>query len=215
MKKSVYSLVLMDDVIEAVDRLAYSIGTSRSNLINQILAERVALTTPEMQMKNIFESMQMLLDHYQHFQIQPQAADSMMSIRSVLKYKYNPTIRYAVTLLRENGPRLGEVKMISRSQSDVLQNYLAHFFDIWTQYEQDKGMSGWVMDQGGKWSRILGRPEGMSCDDDTVAQAIVAYIKAVDDGLKIYCNHLDAMTIAKTKLYEHFNAYYHYQKFKI
>ena len=47
MKKSVYSLVLMDDIVAAIDELAYSLQTSRSNLINQILAEKVALVTPE------------------------------------------------------------------------------------------------------------------------------------------------------------------------
>ena len=35
--KSVYSLVLSDDVVAAVDRAAYGLGTSRSNLINQLL----------------------------------------------------------------------------------------------------------------------------------------------------------------------------------
>ena len=54
MKKSVYSLVLMDDVVEAIDRMAYSMNTSRSNLINQILAERVSYVTPEMRMRDIF-----------------------------------------------------------------------------------------------------------------------------------------------------------------
>ena len=33
LKKSVYSLVLMDEVIKAVDEQAYRLGTSRSNLI--------------------------------------------------------------------------------------------------------------------------------------------------------------------------------------
>ena len=36
MKKAVYSLVLSEDVVDAVDRMAYARGTSRSNLINQI-----------------------------------------------------------------------------------------------------------------------------------------------------------------------------------
>ncbi len=39
MKRSTYSLILMDDVVAAIDRLAAQQGTSRSNLINQILAE--------------------------------------------------------------------------------------------------------------------------------------------------------------------------------
>ena len=55
MKKSVYSLVLMDDVVKAIDQMAYENNTSRSNLINQILAEKVMLITPEMRMRDIFD----------------------------------------------------------------------------------------------------------------------------------------------------------------
>ena len=54
MKRSAYSLILMDDVVAAVDRLAAQQGTSRSNLINQILAEHVCCTTPEQQMRQVF-----------------------------------------------------------------------------------------------------------------------------------------------------------------
>ena len=55
MNKSVYSLVLMDNVVSEVDKMAYEMGTSRSNLINQILAEYVRYTTPEMRMRAVFE----------------------------------------------------------------------------------------------------------------------------------------------------------------
>ena len=54
MKRNAYSLILMDDVVAAVDRLAAQQGTSRSNLINQILAEHVCCTTPEQQMRQVF-----------------------------------------------------------------------------------------------------------------------------------------------------------------
>lgn len=47
MKKSVYSVVLSDEVIAKVDRIAYMNNTNRSNMINQILADYVSLTTPE------------------------------------------------------------------------------------------------------------------------------------------------------------------------
>ena len=53
MSKSVYSVVLMDDVVDAVDRLAYEAGTNRSNMINRILAEYVQLATPEQRMQDI------------------------------------------------------------------------------------------------------------------------------------------------------------------
>ena len=54
MKKSVYSLVLSDDVVEAVDRAAYQNGLSRSAMVNQILADYVSYTTPEKRMREIF-----------------------------------------------------------------------------------------------------------------------------------------------------------------
>ena len=54
MKKSVYSLVLMDDVVKAIDDMAYKLNTSRSNLINQILAEHVSFKTPESLIKDVF-----------------------------------------------------------------------------------------------------------------------------------------------------------------
>ena len=47
MKKSMYSLMLADEVVKAVDELAAEQGTNRSNMINQILAERLELVTPE------------------------------------------------------------------------------------------------------------------------------------------------------------------------
>ena len=62
MNKSVYSLVLMDNVVSEVDKLAYELGTSRSNLINQILAEYVRYTTPEMRMRAIFDEMEKLME---------------------------------------------------------------------------------------------------------------------------------------------------------
>ena len=54
MKKTVYSLVLSEDVVAEIDRLAYHNGTNRSNMINQILAEYVSYVTPEKKMQDIF-----------------------------------------------------------------------------------------------------------------------------------------------------------------
>ena len=94
MNKSVYSLVLADEVVEAIDRMAYSMNTSRSNLINQILAERVSLMTPEMRMRQIFSEIEQLMD--QRFLFIDQPSDSMIAIKSPVRYKYKPTLRYSL-----------------------------------------------------------------------------------------------------------------------
>ena len=94
--KSVYSLVLSDDVVAAVDRAAYGLDTSRSNLINQLLADYVSFITPEKRRKDIFDSLASVLDSFEPFQVQNRGSDSMLCIRSPLRVKYNPTVRYTV-----------------------------------------------------------------------------------------------------------------------
>ena len=41
MKKTLYSLMLDEEVVREVDRMAHRLGTNRSALINQLLAEAV------------------------------------------------------------------------------------------------------------------------------------------------------------------------------
>lgn len=128
MNKSVYSLVLMDNVVSEVDKMAYEMGTSRSNLINQILAEYVRYTTPEMRMRAVFEEMERLMQGVDSFQIQPQPSDAMLTIRSALRYKYKPTIRYSVELYRSSrGRTVGALKVAFRTQSQPLIEMLTSF----------------------------------------------------------------------------------------
>ena len=114
--KSVYSLVLSDDVVAAVDRAAYGLDTSRSNLINQLLADYVSFITPEKRRKDIFDSLASVLDSFEPFQVQNRGSDSMLCIRSPLRVKYNPTIRYTVELSRSSDNHLGQLKIMTRSR---------------------------------------------------------------------------------------------------
>lgn len=126
MNKSVYSLVLMDDVIQAVDAEAYRRGTSRSNLINQILAEHLSCITPEMRMQEIFCSLTDLISS--SFQIQQQRSASLMTLRTALEYKYRPTVNYKVELERSPDEFLGTLKVRIRTQSEPLINLFNNFF---------------------------------------------------------------------------------------
>ena len=72
MNKSVYSLVLSDEIVQEIDRLAYEAGASRSAMINQILADYVRYTTPEKRMREVFSAIeQMLLGSVFEPQLQP------------------------------------------------------------------------------------------------------------------------------------------------
>ena len=97
MGKSVYSLVLGDEVIAAADRVAYQKNMSRSALINQILAEALSCVTPERRNRSVFDAVEKWMQT-SGFRLQMMPSESVLSIHSALSYKYNPRIRYAVEL---------------------------------------------------------------------------------------------------------------------
>lgn len=193
MSKSVYSIVLTDDVVEAIDRLAYSMNTSRSNLINQILAERVSYVTPEKRMSDIFETLGKLMsDSSDNFQIQQQPSDDMLSIRSALKYKYKPTIRYSLQLYRSFDKTIGELKVSFRTQSAQLISILTDFLKLWVELENTyvvrffpEGIRYVIED--GRFTRIFRLPHGREGQSNSqIAEAIAEYIQMFDEILKVY-----------------------------
>ena len=93
MQKSVYSIVLSDDVVAQIDRLAYRHNTNRSNMINQILAEYVSYVTPDKRMQDTFRRMESILQAADTFQVLMQPTVSTLNLRSAIAFKYNPSVR--------------------------------------------------------------------------------------------------------------------------
>lgn len=200
MKKSVYSLVLMDDIVEAVDRVAYSQNTSRSNLINQILAEYLSLMTPEKRMRQVFDQMEQLFDTGGCFQVQAQPSDAMLSVRSALSFKYKPTIRYAVELYRavqekEGVPTIGELRVSLRTQNQQLIDSITRFFRLWQGMERHfvgrqfaLGVPPSALDgEQGRYVRWLKLPQSRpELTGEELGRAISGYIQMLDQVLKVY-----------------------------
>ena len=191
MKKSVYSIVLSDDVIDKIDELAYRTNTSRSNLINQILADHVSYTTPEKRYRNIFDCIREMMDN--QFNIPVQGSDTLMSIRSPLKYKYKPTIRYKVELLREQkNNTFGILNVTMRTQSAILLESLEVFFCLWQQLEKkyiDKYFTGGIKAEfsDGKYIRAFKFTSiTESLSPDKIGKAISDYITIIDSVMKLY-----------------------------
>ncbi len=210
MKKSVYSLVLTDDVVEAIDELAYSMNTSRSNLINQILAEKVSLMTPEMRMRDIFSRIEQLMDG--RFQLLDQPSDAMISIKSPLKYKYKPTIKYSIELYRSFEGAVGKLKISLRTQSGNLIRMLHEFFKLWKSVE-DKYLAQ-VFRGGVPWeaselsfSREFYAPRDSRLSDLQIADSIGGYITMIDTAIKLYFENADSPQIAKQKITELYAGY--------
>ena len=190
LKKSIYSLVLSDSVIRAADQMAYSRGISRSALIDELLAQSLSCVTPEMRMRDIFLSLEGLMENDRIFKIQGRNSESMLSLFSALQYKYRPTIRYSVELYRQfKGDSFGELKIQSRTQSLQLLTALEDFYRLWIELEQaflgGRNISYRMGD--GKLIRQLSLPPGRNSYSETeLGEGIAAYIRSFDRAMKIY-----------------------------
>ncbi len=191
MNKSVYSLVLTDDVVAEIDRIAYENGTSRSNTVNQILAEYVSYDTPEKRIREVFSEVENLLTGSSRFQVMMQPSDSMFSLRSALAYKYNPTVRYSVELNRNLQPAIGELRVSVRSQSSALRLYMLQFFKLWSRIEQNLVGHVECAMADDRYIRRLAVAEDRKLDNEALGQAIAEYIRLFDTALKLFFNNLD------------------------
>ena len=185
MNKSVYSLVLSDEIVQEIDRLAYEAGASRSAMVNQILADSVRYTTPEKRMREVFSAIeQMLMGSVFEPQLQP--SESMFSLRSALDYKYNPSVRYSVELYRNALPMLGELRVSIRSQNSALVLALLQFFKLWTRIETAYIGRVECAIEDGRYVRKLRLSENSMPTNEQIGEGIAGYINLLDSAMKLY-----------------------------
>lgn len=191
MNKNIYSFVLSDDVIEAVDRLASAERLSRSAMVNKILAERVAYVTPEMRLKSLLDSVNnaMASDFF------PESSNgSTLIMRTSLRYRYKPTIRYSVEINSVQGERVGELKVFFRTQNEDFASDIADFFRLWAALEQkfisDRISHDIICEMtNNRFTRTLNLPE-QDVSDEELGAAIAAYVEMFDNTMKQYFSQL-------------------------
>ncbi|MBE7058799.1 MAG: hypothetical protein E7387_06830 [Ruminococcaceae bacterium] len=190
MQKSLYSLMLMDDVVRAIDNLALQQNTNRSNLVNQILAEYVSMTTPEMRVNNIFKSIEDLINQC-GMNIIPYVSPNQMtmSLKSSLEYKYRPTIKYEVSLYRTpQSAAIGELDVVFRTQSEELIRAMTEFFRLWTTiesaYRRDVKITYALYD--GRFTRSINVSPDRNYTSEELGNNISSYIQIFDKLVKGY-----------------------------
>lgn len=209
MKKTLYSLVLDDEVVREVDMLAHRLGTNRSSLINQILAEYVDLTTPEQRINEVLSTIEQLMSPSRELVPFFSPNSLSMSLKSSLEYKYRPTVKYEVQLYRGGGESIGELAVIFRTQSAALIHGMTSFFRLWKQIEEAhlEPRSRQRIDYAlyeGKFVRSIAAPS-RDCNSQELAEALSEYITMFDKLLKgwlaqqydarqiegAYCSYMD------------------------
>jgi hypothetical protein len=180
----------MDNVVKEIDILAQEKSTNRSKLINQILAEYVSLVTPEKQINEIFTCLDNLLCST-IFSAVEEVGESIMSVKTSLNYKYRPTVKYSVELIKCPTDTLGYLKVAFRTQSHALLDSLEYLFTNFASFESAYLKSeynhnvSYLLD-GGKFVRSLATPKGLDVTIEQLAQGISDYISMLDEIIKNY-----------------------------
>lgn len=190
MKKTLYSLMLNDEVVREVDALAHRLGTNRSSLINQILAEYVNYTTPERRINDVLSAIEELMKPSRELVPFFSPNSFSMSLKSSLEYKYRPTVKYEVELFRGEDGSIGELSVVFRTQSAALIRGMTDFFRLWKQIEDAhlRQLTGAEIDYAlfeGKFLRSIAAPE-KDCSPQELAAALSQYITLFDKLMKGY-----------------------------
>lgn len=196
MKKSVYSIVLMDEVVNQIDRLAYQNSVSRSAMINSILAKHCSYKTPYSVISDIYSRVEEIIG-LDGFQTVLSQSNSNMNIRSALAFKYNPTIKYNIGVYPKIEDKLGTVKVSLRTSSATLIAHINNFYKLWVQCEVlylepilTKPIGCYVENE--KYTRELYTPKVSNLTENELARSISEYISMMDYLIKVYFENLSS-----------------------
>ena len=198
MKKSLYSLMLSDEVVREIDVAAHRLGTNRSALINRILAEYASVTTPEKRINDIFSSICNFFGGGSD--IVPLAVPNQdtMLLKSSLKFKYRPTVRYEVELRSTSEETSGKLSVVIRTQSPALSDVVDGFF-VWMKRTEEKYLPAPPEYEflSGRYVRSI-NPMGRIKNGEELSLAISSYVAVLDRLLKgCVSGELDAETAEK------------------
>lgn len=190
MKKTLYSILLNDEVVREIDILAHKMGTNRSSLVNKILAEYVNYETPEQKINEILSLVERMTASSRELVPFFSPNSHSMSLKSSLEYKYRPTVKYEVDLGTASEGSIGTLSVLFRTQSEYLIRKMSSFFSVWKQIEDVYlkkliGRTAYYVLCDGKLVRTILEPEG-SFEAETLAKTLSDYVALFDTLMKGY-----------------------------
>lgn len=182
MGKSVYSMVLSDEVIALIDEKALKSGKSRSQIINEILAQHVGFSTQNQRIKELFASVNAIMEGHRRIRA-IQSQQSTIDFLSAINYKYSPRVTYSVALF-PGGQEEGLLKIALRTTNSLLISVINCFFDRYINLEKLylKGASYQTVD--GKLLRRLDFARIQSVEH--LAEKLTEYVNNLDKLINLY-----------------------------
>jgi predicted transcriptional regulator len=208
MKKSVYSLMLFDEIVERIDQMAYLNNTNRSQLINDILAEHIGLVTPEQKVQAVLDSLEENFEN--KLSVGQMVKNSSIQFGKSLKYKYRPKVCYSYEFTGSGGQKYAVLKISSRTQSDELNTHFDDFFKMIGQIEREHHITEGQCGQGQtnhKFVREFKKSGEVSQDVGSITQTLTHYLQMIDTAMNCYFSDYESQDIT-SELEEIYQIFY-------
>ncbi|MBO4323698.1 MAG: hypothetical protein J5836_03450 [Clostridia bacterium] len=196
MSKSVYSVILNDELVAELDRVAYKNGVSRSAMIDKILSGYLTVETPAVKMESIFSQMERLIGEWSGLRFINQPHLAMASVQSALTYRYNPTVKYSVELY-PGSDDLGEVKISLRTQNSALIALMEDFYKFFIYLERKYLGEREYTYENYRFTRVMKTPSVSAAE---TGEGIAYFVRSFNYLLNGYFSGLDNLSVTKELL---------------
>ena len=200
MGKSVYSMVLSDEVVSLIDREAFKRGLSRSQMINEVLAEFVGYSTDERRINELIGNLNEILIGASRLRV-VRRQQSAIDFLSALNYKYSPRVTYSVDLSPDGS--FGELKIALRTTNPDLLEITGEFFNDFIEIERSFVKDAEYGIRDGKLIRKLDFKKAENGKD--LADLISAYVNNLDKLFNEYVFDYQ-MGTAKENLFRNYSS---------
>jgi hypothetical protein len=186
--------MLFDEIVEKIDQMAYVKNTNRSQLINDLLAEKIGLVTPEQKIQEILEQLdENFSDTLSVSQINK---NTSIQFGKSLKYKYRPKVRYSYEFINNSKGKYAVLKISSRTKSEDLIDHFDIFFELITEIEHNQNRI--LVDQvktitNHKFIREFKEEGELSKDTKIVADNLTRYLKMIDQAMNVYFSNIEGV----------------------
>lgn len=208
MKKSVYSLMLFDEIVKDIDQIACQRDTNRSQLINDILADYLGRVTPEQKVERIITQLEKELGPT--LSVSQFNKSSSIQFGKSIAYKYRPKVKYSYAFAGTGEKKYAVLKISSRTKSAALNRLFDEFFEkIEALEDRNQFHCGKCPDgqTSHKFVREFRTVGSVTRDVNEVCRFLSSYLLMIDQAMNLFFTDSDdGFEEALQQLYERYFA---------
>ena len=189
--KSIYRLMLDDDLVSAIDRFASNRGLTRSAMIEKMLSDRISYLSPLSKVSEIYEEIDRMISAAGGFTAYNSDVQSGFTVKSAIA-RYRPSVRYQVRIYdRLTDGDFGRLKAVLRTDDSAVLENAEEFIRAFCRLERiyvspsipEEINCGFDI-RSGVFARGLRLAGGIDHTAADISRAITGYVSMLDTMMK-------------------------------